>query len=121
MTLIPMLYSINSKCVKLFCTIYSPLCNYIIILTPKYNKGYFEANETDEVSDFSPCFFGVGSVTHECDVKINLSTGEILQQGEKIDNMEDFYGCVDEDETWVIGCLILDDFQDKWDHPYYNS
>jgi hypothetical protein len=25
------------------------------------------------------------------------------QAGEKIDNMELFYGCVDEDETWVIG------------------
>ena len=74
--------------------------------SPKYSEGYFEANETDEVTDFSPCFFGVGSVTHECNVKINLSTGEILQQGEKIDNMEDFYGCVDEDETWVIGCHV---------------
>ncbi len=89
--------------------------------SPKYSEGYFEANETDEVTDFSPCFFGVGSVTHECNVKINLSTGEILQAGVKIDNMEDFYGCVDEDETWVIGSLIFDNFKDKWDHPYYNS
>ena len=72
----------------------------------KYSEGYFEANETDDVSDFSPCFFGVGSVTYDCDSEINLSTGEILQQGEKIDNMEDFYGCVDEDETWVIGCHV---------------
>ena len=69
----------------------------------KYSEGYFEANETDDVSNFSPCFFGVGSVTRECDVKINMSTGEIYQAGEKIDNMEFFYGCVDEDETWVIG------------------
>ena len=74
--------------------------------SPKYNKGYFEANETDEVCDYSPCFFGVGSVTYDCDSEINLSTGEILQQGEKIDNMEDFYGCVDEDKTWVIGCRV---------------
>jgi hypothetical protein len=78
--------------------------------SPKYNKGYFEANETDEVCDYSPCFFGVGSVTYDCDSEINLSTGEILQQGEKIDNMEDFYGCVDEDETWVIGCRVKDNF-----------
>ena len=28
---------------------------------------------------------------------------------------------VDEDETWVIGSLIFDNFKDKWDHPYYNS
>jgi hypothetical protein len=48
-------------------------------------------------------FFGVGSVTHDCNSKINLSSGEIIHQGEKIDNMSDFYGCVDEDETWVIG------------------
>ena len=74
--------------------------------SPKYNKGYFEANETDEVSDFSPCFFGVGSVTHKCNVKINLSTGEIYHQGEKINNMEDFYGYIDEDETWVVGSLV---------------
>ena len=32
-----------------------------------------------------------------------LSSGEIIHQGEKIDNMSDFYGCVDEDKTWVIG------------------
>ena len=31
----------------------------------------------------------VGSVTNECDVKINLSTGEIIHQVEKIDNLED--------------------------------
>lgn len=74
--------------------------------SPKYSEGYFEANETDQVCDFSPCFFGVGSVTYDCASEINLITGEILQQGEKIDNMEDFYGCVDEDETWVIGCQI---------------
>ena len=49
--------------------------------------------------------FGVGSVTRECDVKINLSTGEIYQAGEKIDNMEG--GCVDEDETWVIGSKVV--------------
>jgi len=71
--------------------------------SPKYSEGYFEANEAEEVSDFSPCFFGVGSVTHDCNSKINLSSGEIIHQGEKIDNMSDFYGCVDEDETWVIG------------------
>lgn len=71
--------------------------------SPKYSEGYFEANETEEVSDFSPCFFGVGSVTHDCNSKINLSSGEIIHQGEKIDNMSDFYGCVDEDKTWVIG------------------
>ncbi len=74
--------------------------------SPKYNKRYFEANETDEVCDYSPCFFGVGSVTYDCDSEINLSTGEILQHGEKIDNMEDFFGCIDEDETWVIGCHV---------------
>jgi hypothetical protein len=72
-------------------------------INTKFNEGYFEANETDDVSNFSPCFFGVGSVTRECDVKINMSTGEIYQAGEKIDNMKLFYGCVDEDETWVIG------------------
>ena len=72
-------------------------------INTKFSEGYFEANETAEVSNFSPCFFGVGSVTRECDVKINMSTGEIYQAGEKIDNMELFYGCVDEDETWVIG------------------
>lgn len=74
--------------------------------SPKYAGGYFEANETDEVSYFSPCFFGVGSVTYDCLSEINSSTGEILHQGENIDNMEDFYGCVDEDETWVIGCVV---------------
>ncbi len=51
-------------------------------------------------------FFGVGSVNYDCDSEIYLSTGEIFQQGEKIDNMEDFYGCIDEDETWVIGCHV---------------
>ena len=76
-------------------------------INTKFSEGYFEANETDDVSDFCPCFFGVGSVTRECDVKINLSTGEIYQSGEKIDNMEDFYGCVDEDETWVIGSKVV--------------
>lgn len=70
---------------------------------PKHSEGYFEANETDEVSDFSPCFFGVGSVTQDCNAKINLSSGEIIHQGEKIEDMSEFYGCVDEDETWVIG------------------
>ena len=28
-------------------------------------------------------------ITHECDVKINLSTSEIIHQGQKIDNLED--------------------------------
>ena len=43
-------------------------------INTKFSKGYFEANETEEVSDFSPCFFGVGSVTQDCNSKINLST-----------------------------------------------
>ena len=72
-------------------------------INTKFSEGYFEASETAEVSDFSPCFFGVGSVTHDCNSKINLSSGEIIHQGEKIDNMSDFYGWVDEDDTWVIG------------------
>ena len=70
----------------------------------KYSEGYFEANETDEVTDFSPCFFGVGSVTHECDSENKFEYWRnYFRQGEKIDNMADLYGCVDEDETWVIG------------------
>jgi len=77
-------------------------------INTKFSKGYFETKETDGVSDFSPCFFGVGSITHECDVKININTGEIYQGVNKIDNMELFYGCVDEDETWVIGSSLYE-------------
>ena len=67
------------------------------------NATFFEARESDEVFDYSPCFFGVGSISHKCDSEIDLNTGEILHNGEKIKNMSNFYGYIDEDETWVIG------------------
>lgn len=39
---------------------------------------------------------------------IGVATGEIYQGVNKIDNMEMFYGCVDEDETWVIGSSLYE-------------
>ena len=36
-------------------------------------------------------------------MKILAIEGEISLNGEKIDNLEDFYGYLDEDDTWVIG------------------
>ena len=72
--------------------------------SPKFKEFYFEARETDEVNEFSPCFFSVGSVTNDCsNSKIDLNSGEITLEGTLIHNVSDFYGYLDEDDTWVIG------------------
>jgi len=74
-----------------------------IDFAPDYEKYYFEAREDDEVSDFSPCFFVVSSVTYDCAAKINVSDGSVSFAGERVSSLADFYGCVDEDDWYVLG------------------
>ena len=72
--------------------------------SPDYEEFYFEARESDDVQDYTtPCYFAVGSLTEHCGCEVDLNSGEISLNGEKIDNLEDFYGYLDEDDTWVIG------------------
>jgi hypothetical protein len=53
----------------------------------------------------------VGSVTNECDVKINLSTGEIIHQVEKIDNLEDSKKQIEE----IFASEVLKNVKKGWE------
>jgi len=68
-----------------------------------YEDRYFDIQEDDNVYGFIPCYFAVSSVTYECESTVNIKSGEIIHKGEKIDNLSDFFGYLDEDDRYAIG------------------
>ena len=77
----------------------------IIDHAPDYEDHYFDAREDDDVDGFAPCYFAVSSVTYDCDCLVDLKSGEIIYNGEKVDNFSEFYGYLDEDDTYAIGVI----------------
>ena len=77
---------------------------------PDYEEHYFHTRDDDDVDGFIPCYFVVGSVTYECKCEVDISSGIITYNGEKVHNFSDFYGYLDEDEAYAIGIV---DFKKK--------
>lgn len=77
----------------------------IIDYAPSYEDHYFDTRDDDAVDGYNPCYFVVSSVTYECNAKVDISSGIIHFDNEKINNFSDFYGYLDEDETYAIGVI----------------
>jgi len=77
----------------------------IIDNAPDYEEHYFDTREDDDVDGYMPCFFVVSSVTYDCNCKIDKNSGAVQLDGKVIDNMYDFYGYLDEDESYAIGVV----------------
>jgi len=76
----------------------------LIDVDGEFEEMYFEASESDDVSDYSPCVFGIGSVSSDLnEIFINTSSFKVVEEGEELDNLSELYGRFDEDSTWVVG------------------
>ena len=75
----------------------------IIDHAPNYEEYYFEARDDDNVEDFKPCHFVVASFTDECNATIDINSGVVHFKNEKIENLKEFYGFFDEDESYTLG------------------
>ena len=82
----------------------------IIDYAPEYKDYFFDAQENDSVESFAPCYFVITSITMKCDCKINIKTGNIIYEKQKINNLCDFFGVLDEDEIYTIG---IKDYKNK--------
>jgi hypothetical protein len=77
----------------------------IIDHAPDYEEYYFDTRDDDDVNDFIPCYFVVASVSYPVGCQVNIKTGAVIYDDEKFNNFSDFYGCLDEDETYAIGVV----------------
>jgi hypothetical protein len=77
----------------------------IIDHAPDYEDHYFDTRDDDDVDGFIPCYFVVASVTYNCNCKVDIKSGAIIYEDEKVNNFSDFYGYLDEDETYAIGVV----------------
>jgi hypothetical protein len=77
----------------------------IITHSTDYENHYFNMHDEENVNGFTPCFFVVASVTYKCSCKVNIETGNINYKDEKIDNLSDFYGYLDEDQSYALGIM----------------
>lgn len=77
----------------------------IIEHAPDYEDHFFDARDDNDVADFIPCYFVVASVTHNCECKVDLKSGIIIWNNEKVKNFSDFYGYLNEDETYALGIV----------------
>ena len=77
----------------------------IIDNAPDYEEHYFETRDDDSVDGYTPCFFVVSSVTYDCNCQIDKTTGSVRFNNEVIENMSEFFGYLDEDESYVIGVI----------------
>lgn len=75
-------------------------------IDPKYEKNFFHASETDDVEQFAPCIFGVGSRITEKNIYISAIDGTVKYGNQTIPNLAEFYGMVDEDAVWVVGSKL---------------
>jgi len=77
----------------------------IIDHAPDYEDHYFDTRDDDDIDGFIPCYFAVASVTYTCDCKVDIKSGNVFYNDEKIDNFSDFYGYLDEDESYTVGII----------------
>lgn len=69
-----------------------------------YEESFFEATETDDVEDYTPCFFGIGSVTDDIsDLTFDVATKRVTHEGAVVNTLTKLFGRLDEDESWVVG------------------
>lgn len=64
---------------------------------------FFQTGDQEPVQSFGNCLFGIGSVTSDLDVKININTGELIYKNKTFKDLSDLYGHIDEDDSWVVG------------------
>jgi hypothetical protein len=80
----------------------------LIDADPSLEKSFFEASETDDVSDHAPCMFAVCSVTTGLSgVMVDLGSGAMRCDNKPYNNLAEVYGSFDEDETWVLGARAV--------------
>jgi hypothetical protein len=77
----------------------------IIDHAPNYQDHYFDTRDDDNVASFLPCYFVVASVTYNCNCKVDIKSGSIIYEDKKVNNLSDFYGYLDEDETYALGVI----------------
>ncbi len=75
----------------------------IIVHCSEYGDSFFETRDNDDVEFYSPCNFVVSSVTYDCQSNIELETGVIHYRNERIENLLNFFGYLDEDEYFALG------------------
>ena len=77
----------------------------IIDHAPDFEDHYFDTREDDDVDGYAPCYFVIGSVTYDCECEVDLSSGKIYFGEEIVENFSEFYGYVDEDDTYAVGVV----------------
>ena len=82
---------------------YDQDCDGIIDHAPSYENKFFVAGDSDSVKNFENSFFGIGSVTHDTGAKFNIKTNEVIHINEKLGNLTELYGRINEDSSWVVG------------------
>jgi len=79
----------------------------LIDVDQKYEDSYFEASETEDVADYRPCVFGVGSVTRSPrNCYFDLISMRVIEDDNLLASLGDLYGRIDEDSTWVVGARL---------------
>lgn len=77
----------------------------IIDHAPAFEEHYFDTRDDDDVDGYAPCYFAIGSVTYDCGCEVDLASGKIYFGEDIIQNFPEFYGYVDEDDTYAVGAV----------------
>lgn len=76
----------------------------LIDVDQQYAESAFNACESDSVSNFSPCYFVVVSVTNDLeDVFIDLRSDRVEFESEALGGLNELYGRINESASWVTG------------------
>ena len=75
----------------------------IIDFNSELENKIFQTNDISAMRDFAPCYFGISSMTYDCDATINLENGNVFHKNEQLVDLSDLYGRIQDDEEWVIG------------------
>jgi hypothetical protein len=77
----------------------------IIDHAPEFEEHFFDTRADDLVDGYKPCFFTYSSITYDCGSQIDQHTGAVHDNDEMYEDMSAFFGCVDEDEGYVVGII----------------
>jgi hypothetical protein len=76
----------------------------LIDVDMSYEDTAFNADCSDDVSENSPCYFIVASVTNDVDEAfVDPKTGNVIHESENLESIGDLYGRIDESDSFVIG------------------
>lgn len=76
----------------------------LIDVNQAYEDTAFNAGDSEDISDYAPCYFVVASFTNDIDdTVIDLATGNLTHETESLDNLSDLYGRIDETDSFVTG------------------